>query len=127
MCLNRRVCDREHARFYPKERRFVVSEKGLEDEALLLHEMIHMNEYALSQLPSQYRGRVAACLCESLQKNIYDVDQMVKENLSFFQDSSVDREEHDTLFYLKSLDLDMRMHYKLGTIYACGREHRACA
>ena len=55
------------------------------------------------------------------------VDQMVKENLSFFQDSSVDREEHDTLFYLKSLDLDMRMHYKLGTIYACGREHRACA
>ena len=66
-------------------------------------------------------------LCESLQKNIYDVDQMVKENLSFFQDSSVDREEHDTLFYLKSLDLDMRMHYKLGTIYACGREHRACA
>ena len=94
---------------------------------MLLHEMIHMNEYALSQLPSQYRERVAACLCESLQKNIYDVDQMVKENLSFFQDSSVDREEHDTLFYLKSLDLDMRMHYKLGTIYACGREHRACA
>ena len=123
------ICNRtdSYARFYPKERRFVFSEKGLKDEALLLHEMIHMHEYALSQLPSQYRERVAACLCESLQKNIYDVDQMVKENLSFFQDSSVDREEHDTLFYLKSLALDMRMHYKLGTIYACGREHRACA
>lgn len=79
------ICNRtdSYARFYPKERRFVFSEKGLKDEALLLHEMIHMHEYALSQLPSQYRERVAACLCESLQKNIYDVDQMVKENLSF--------------------------------------------
>ena len=80
------ICNRtdSYARFYPKERRFVFSEKGLKDEALLLHEMIHMHEYALSQLPSQYRERVAACLCESLQKNIYDVDQMVKENLSLF-------------------------------------------
>ena len=52
-----------------------------------------------------------------------DLDEKIMDNLFFFRISASDCNEHDTLFYLKSLDLDRRMGYELGTIYECTHEN----
>lgn len=54
---------------------------------------------------------------------IADLDEKIMDNLFFFRISASDCNEHDTLFYLKSLDLDRRMGYELGTIYECTHEN----
>ena len=64
------------------------------------------------------------CLPLSETKDeIADLDEKIMDNLFFFRISASDCNEHDTLFYLKSLDLDRRMGYELGTIYECTHEN----
>ena len=58
-----------------------------------------------------------------LEDEIADLDEKIMDNLFFFRISASDCNEHDTLFYLKSLDLDRRMGYELGTIYECTHEN----
>lgn len=54
-------------------------------------------------------------LCK--KKGSSNLDERIEENLSFFRESQTDCDEHDTLFLLKSLDLDRKRRYELGTIY----------
>ena len=63
------------------------------------------------------------CLYQKLKDEIADLDEKIMDNLFFFRISASDCNEHDTLFYLKSLDLDRRMGYELGTIYECTHEN----
>ena len=66
---------------------------------------------------------VTVCLYQKLKDEIADLDEKIMDNLFFFRISASDCNEHDTLFYLKSLDLDRRMGYELGTIYECTHEN----
>ena len=63
------------------------------------------------------------CLYQKLKDESADLDEKIMDNLFFFRISASDCNEHDTLFYLKSLDLDRRMGYELGTIYECTHEN----
>lgn len=89
----------------------------VEDEAALLHQMLHFHEQVLNRLPSRYKELVTACLYQNLKEEIADLDQKIMDNLSFFWISAASCEEHDTLFYLKSLDLDRKLSYEPGTVY----------
>ena len=76
-------------------------------------------ERLIMRLPSRYKELVTVCLYQKLKDEIADLDEKIMDNLFFFRISASDCNEHDTLFYLKSLDLDRRMGYELGTIYEC--------
>lgn len=89
----------------------------LEDEKLVLHNMIHLHEWVLNQVPGHYKEMVTKSLYQELRKSISNLDERIEENLSFFRESQTDCDEHDTLFFLKSLDLDRKRGYELGTIY----------
>ena len=77
----------------------------------------------IMRLPSRYKELVTVCLYQKLKDEIADLDEKIMDNLFFFRISASDCNEHDTLFYLKSLDLDRRMGYELGTIYECTHEN----
>ena len=66
---------------------------------------------------------ILSFLYQKLKDEIADLDEKIMDNLFFFRISASDCNEHDTLFYLKSLDLDRRMGYELGTIYECTHEN----
>ena len=80
-------------------------------------------ERLIMRLPSRYKELVTVCLYQKLKDEIADLDEKIMDNLFFFRISASDCNEHDTLFYLKSLDLDRRMGYELGTIYECTHEN----
>ena len=80
-------------------------------------------ERLIMRLPSWYKELVTVCLYQKLKDEIADLDEKIMDNLFFFRISASDCNEHDTLFYLKSLDLDRRMGYELGTIYECTHEN----
>lgn len=80
-------------------------------------------ERLIMRLPSRYKELVTVCLYQKLKDEIADLDEKIMDNLFFFRISALDCNEHDTLFYLKSLDLDRRMGYELGTIYECTHEN----
>lgn len=105
------------AQFYPGTGCFVITPEGLEDEKLVLHNMIHLHEWVLNQVPGHYKEMVTKSLYQELRKSISNLDERIEENLSFFRESQTDCDEHDTLFFLKSLDLDRKRGYELGTIY----------
>ena len=80
-------------------------------------------ERLIMRLPSRYKELVTVCLYQKLKDEIADLDEKIMDNLFFFRISASDSNQHDTLFYLKSLDLDRRMGYELGTIYECTHEN----
>ena len=80
-------------------------------------------ERLIMRLPSRYKELVTVCLYQKLKDEMADLDEKIMDNLFFFRISASDCNEHDTLFYLKSLDLDRRMGYELGTIYECTHEN----
>lgn len=96
------------AQFYPGTGCFVITPEGLEDEKLVLHNMIHLHEWVLNQVPGHYKEMVTKSLYQELRKSISNLDERIEENLSFFRESQTDCDEHDTLFFLKSLDLDRK-------------------
>ena len=89
------------------------------NDHVILHEMIHMHEHVIDSHPLYIHDIVVWCLYQKLKKKITDLDQRIDE-CSHFQ---VQRDIanlggiHDILFLLKSFDLDLRMGYKLGTVF----------
>lgn len=97
---------------YP-ERLVEISNK-YNDKNTLLHEMIHVYEFILKSY--QLDDFVLLKLYDELLHKVKNI----RELISLDKHSSF--REHSLLFILKSLKLDLELGYKLGTIYAYGRE-----
>ena len=87
----------------------------------LLHEMIHSYDYTLINNPRKLRDLVLLNLYNKIlkfisKKNLFEI--LWNENHQVFQIGL----GHNTLFVLKSLDLDIRLNKKLGTILSYGRK-----
>ena len=104
-----------------------LREDVLEDDAVLLHEMIHMHEHALQKVPRYYHEIILLALYNDLKPQIedegFDLDRLIfgHSNVAEAQHITQIGGEHGILFYLKSLDLDLKMGYDLGTICGYGR------
>lgn len=92
------------------------------DDSAILHEMIHLHELVIALLPTFYHDAVLFCLYKDLAKKIDDLDERIEAHGHILNSSAIAKigGAHDILFLLKSFDLDLRMGYKLGTVFGYG-------
>ena len=105
-----------------------LREDVLDDPAILLHEMIHMHEHNIEKEPRHYyRDILLLALYRNLKPKIkkkgFNLDDLIFKHANIPEAERIIQigGEHDILFYLKSLDLDLKMGYELGTICGYGR------
>lgn len=105
-----------------------VSPKAKTEEYCILHEMIHMFDKHYDYL-NGLRDAVAWRLYYHLQKKIKELDKAILDFTKIKSLKSINRcpenpsvykGGHDTLFLLKSFDLDMKMNYPFGTVLGYG-------
>lgn len=110
------------------------------DDIVLLHEMIHVYEGLYNYMgdPPMYghygeiqpvvfpfiRDALLISLYNDLKCKIVDLDERILKHANIHSGVkiAVDGGNHDILFFLKSLDLDLRKDYQLGTVCGYGRE-----
>ena len=108
-------------------RSLTLREDTFGDDTVLLHEMIHMHEHAFLKADSFYREILFLSLYNDLKPKLaqegIDLDAKIfgHANVAEAQRLTIIGGEHSILFYLKSLDLDLKMGYDLGTICGYGR------
>lgn len=95
------------------ERLIEVARKYKDDDNTLLHEMIHAYEF---MLPEHYKRYLTIKLYKKPYNLIDDIDRLLVADLH------IDNLVHAPLFLLKSIDLDLRLGEKIGTVYGYGRE-----
>ena len=89
----------------------------------VLHEMIHMHEDVINELPMYFHDMVYWALYSDLRKRIVNLDDIISGHAHLLTGSSIYYTGglHDILFLLKSFDLDIRMGEPLGTVFGYGR------
>ena len=99
-------------RFSPLEYKLSIAPECMERDDVIAHEMIHLHEAVLDGLPTYYHDAVLYCLYKDLRSKIPDLDDRMEAHGG----------RHDILFLLKSFELDLRMGYKLGTVFGYGMD-----
>lgn len=109
------------------------------DDTVLLHELIHVFEglYNLKEdFTNKYGDEIYAgvypfirdalllALYNDLRSKIPNLDNRILAHANIYSGINITKEggNHDILFFLKSLDLDLRLGYKLGTVCGYDRE-----
>jgi hypothetical protein len=114
----------------PMERIMYIHPEYITDKSVILHEMIHAYEGILLQ-NNEYsvwrqicRDILTFCLYNSLKTKINDLDARILGHSHIVRQERItnDGGSHGILFYLKSLDLDLRLGLKLGTVCGYGRD-----
>ncbi len=110
--------------YYNHEEQLIcVSPEGLRDKCTVLHEMIHMHEALINEMPMYFHDMLYWALYQDLRKKIPKLDEIISGHAHLLTGSSIYSQGglHDILFLLKSFDLDIRMKYPLGTTFGYGR------
>lgn len=104
------------------EQSLTITPKELESNSTILHEMIHLHEYVIDELPLYYHDVVFWCLYKDLSEKISDLDKRIEQHGHILNEQIIYEQggKHDILFLLKSFDLDLKMNYKLGTVFGYG-------
>ncbi|WP_329886773.1 hypothetical protein [Pseudoramibacter faecis] len=99
-----------------------LSPEVAEDDATLLHEMIHLHESVINELPLYFHDMLYWALYHDLREKITELDQAITQHAHILNESTIYNNGglHDILFLLKSFDLDIRKGYPLGTVFAYG-------
>lgn len=114
-------CD---AYFNKAERLLCVSPEMLSSDSTILHEMIHLHESVINELPMYLHDMLYWVLYSDLKKKIPQLDEIITQQAHILNESTLysDGGLHDILFLLKSFDLDIRQGYPLGTVFSYGKE-----
>ena len=109
--------------FNSSDQSLVISTEALNNKAVVLHEMIHLHEYVINELPMHYHDMLFWSLYTDLKKRIPELDEIISGHAHIIVEHSIYTSGglHDILFLLKSFDLDIRMNYPLGTVFGYGR------
>jgi len=116
-----------------------IAPEYIHDDVILLHEIIHVfeglyslrdpyeNHFGDQVEPCVYpfiRDALLICLYNDLKTKIPDLDSRIIAHANIYSGVEIANQggNHDILFYLKSLDLDLRLGYPLGTICGYGRD-----
>ena len=107
-----------------RERTIEINRTHKDNIPVILHEMIHAHEIILEGLPSFYRDDVMLSLYIDLSKKIPDLYERIihHANEPAALALALSNGVHDVLFFLKSLDLDLKFGYPLGTVCGYGRD-----
>lgn len=95
-----------------------------ENKIVILHELIHVHENILGQGWSQLKEILLLQLYRKLQGCIPELDNRIIDHAHLIPGVDIARVggSHGILFFLKSLDLDLRCNWKLGTVCMYGRD-----
>lgn len=106
-----------------KEQLLSVAPSAANDDGTILHEMIHLHESVINDLPMYYHDMIYWCLYDDLKNKIPKLDEIIADHAHLLTESSIYAKGglHDILFLLKSFDLDIKKGYSLGTIFGYGR------
>lgn len=109
--------------FSHADQTLTVAPQQLDDDGTILHEMIHLHEYVINDLPLYFHDMVYWALYKDLKKKIPELDDIITGHAHLLTGSRLYSSGglHDILFLLKSFDLDIRMGYPLGTVFGYGR------
>ena len=105
--------------------RFItIPSRNLDNKGVILHEMIHAYEGILNESYWSYKEILLICLYEKLSKKVPNLDNRLVKNSQLYigWKTALSGGRHGLLFYLKSLDLDLRCGYPLGTVCGYGRD-----
>ena len=107
--------------FNRKDYSLSVDSSSIDDNPVVLHEMIHLHEFVINDLPMFYHDAVLYCLYRDLKSKITDLNERIEAHGHILNSSQIaETGGHDVLFLLKSFDLDLKMGYKLGTVFGYG-------
>lgn len=111
--------------FNPEKRELGVLAGEVESDCTILHELIHLHEAVFEDdhVPRFFRDMLFWGLYQQARKRIPRLDDLVSGHAYLLTQRILydNGGDHDILFLLKSFDLDMRMGYPLGTVFAYGR------
>lgn len=104
-------------------RKIVVDQKQIKNKPTILHEMLHTHEFILEKRKPLLKEIVLLELYKDLkpklrQKNI-DIDTWIfnHANIPHNEDLADVGGEHDLLFFLKSIDLDLKCGFEPLTVF----------
>ncbi len=106
------------------EKIVAISPQYAEDKGVILHEMTHFYQNLLNEKPTYLRDILFCCLYNQLKAKVPDLDKRIVDHTHALRQERITIEggSHDLLFFLKSLELDLRCGYKLGTVCGYGRD-----
>ena len=102
-----------------KDRTITFDPEYASDKATILHEMIHAYENIIDSIQlTLIREIIFLHLYNKLKPEIPDLDDKIAGHANILSGMNIYIQggKHDILFFLKSLDLDLRCGYKLGTV-----------
>ncbi len=107
-----------------KNKSIFINSNHSDDKATVLHEMIHAHEVILESRESFYHDILLLCLYNDLKGKISDIDAKILAHTHAINGEIISEQggSHDVLFLLKSLDLDLRCGFELGTVCGYGRQ-----
>ena len=99
-----------------------VTPDQLEEDHTILHEMIHVYENLLEETSMNRKDMVCWALYKELRKKVPELDSLIDDIVdNLMSECAFDRNGgHGILFLLKSIDLDIKMGYSLGTVFHYG-------
>lgn len=108
--------------FNSKDQVLCVQPHLVDDASVVLHELIHLYEFVVNELPLYFHDALYWSLYAKLKNRIPDLDEIITSRTHVLIGSSIYNQGglHDILFLLESFDLDIRMGYPLGTVFAYG-------
>ena len=110
--------------YYRNERKIEINKKYLTDKSVILHELIHFYEHQLKEEERPFiRELLVLELYNKLSTQIPDLRERIFKHCELYSyvKTFEGNGEHGILFFLKSLDLDIRCGFPLGTVCGYGR------
>lgn len=109
--------------FNSEKQELCICPEKVDDDLTILHEMIHLHEFVIDELPLYIHDMVLWALYQDLKQKIPQLDKLINSQAHMLIGSTLYHKGglHDILFLLKSLDLDIRQNYPLGTVFSYGR------
>lgn len=103
---------------YTDDRIVRISPDRIDDEIVLLHEMTHVYDYLYTTINGRYRDSIFWCLYRYLSKRISNFDELIDlaGNFAFQDHLQYSGGNHSLLFIMKTLELDIRKGFQLGTV-----------
>jgi len=106
------------------EKLICVSPELLSSDSTIMHEMIHLHEAVINDLPMYFHDMLYWALYKELKEKIPQLDEIITQHAHILTGSTLYSAGglHDILFLLKSFDLDIRQGYPLGTVFSYGKD-----
>lgn len=109
-------------RYNQDSKTITINPDQLDNDSTILHEMIHLYELTINDLPIFYHDILCIALYKDLSSKISDLDTLIIKHANILNQYDLGNVGgiHDVLFYMKSLSLDITMNYPLNTIMGYG-------